>query len=180
MELKEKLAAERPVSWNEFPDISLYKDQVISYMVRQIISFKKDGLITSAMLNNYIKDKLLPGANGKKYTREHLAGLTEICVLKQVLSVSDTGQLLKQELENSDPKEFYLKFLYVLDRELAATAEKIDAEWEIETLSDVALQFAISGYCSKLVCERLLDIIRDKKLRENKALNGDQKKSDKK
>lgn len=176
-QLKEKLEAERPVSWSEFPDIGLYKDQIISYMMRQLISFENDGMITSAMLNNYIKDKLLPRADGKKYSREHLAGLTEICLIKQVLSVRDTGLLLHKELEKSDPEKFYSKFRQILDKALAMTTEKIVPDWDAEVLSDIALRFAVSSYCDKLVCERLLEIIRSK---ESKAAAEEQKKADKK
>ena len=108
-QLKESLLKERPVSWNEFPDIALYMDQVISYMDRQLIKFNNEGQLTSAMVNNYIKDKLLPRADGKKYNREHLAGLTEICLLKQVLPVRDTGLLLSRENYTGDPEAFYMK-----------------------------------------------------------------------
>ena len=176
-QLKEKLAAERPVSWTEFPDIGLYKDQVVSYMLRQLISFEDSGLITSAMLNNYIKDKLLPRADGKKYSREHLAGLTEICILKQVLSVNHTGLLLHEELDKSDPEIFYTKFRQILDRELVRTSEQIDPDWEAGELSDMALRLAVSSYCEKLACERLLEIIM---IKENIVLNEEQKKPDKK
>ena len=173
-QLKEKLVADRPVSWVEFPDIGLYKDQVVSYMHRQLINFEGDGQITSAMINNYIKDKLLPRTDGKKYSQEHLAGLTEICLLKQVLSVRDIGLLTHQELDKGDPERFYTKFREILDKALTNTAEQIDPNWEIEAISDIALRLAISSYCDKLACERLLDIIRSKMLYE------EQKKPDKK
>ena len=161
--LKQKLSDERPVAWAEFPDIGLYKDQVVSYMHRQLISFDDDGQMTSAMVNNYIKDKLLPRADGKKYNREHLAGLTEICLLKQVLSVRDTGFLMQQELEGEVYEEFYGKFRQALDEELAKTAERIDVNWEPGSLSEMALKLAVSSYCSKIACERLLGILRTNK-----------------
>lgn len=173
-QLKEKLAVERPVSWSEFPDIGLYKDQVVSYMHRQLINFEGDGQMTSAMVNNYIKDRLLPRADGKKYSREHLAGLTEICLLKQVLSVHDTGLLLRQELDEGDHEIFYSKFRQILDKALTGTSEQIDPNLEIEALSDMALRLAISSYCDKLACERLLEMIRSKVITE------EQKKADKK
>lgn len=144
----------------EFPDIGLYKDQVVSYLQRQLIHFGEESQITSAMINNYIKDKLLPRADGKKYNREHLAGLTEIGVLKQVLSVRDTGFLLEQELRQESHESFYDKFCRLLDQALSATSEQIDIGWEAESLQDIALRLAISSYCEKLVCERLLDILR--------------------
>ncbi len=173
VQLKQKLSEERPVSWTEFPDIGLYKDQVVSYMQRQLIDFEGDGQITSAMVNNYIKDKLLPRADGKKYSREHLAGLTEICLLKQVLSVRDIGLLLQQELDEGKHERFYSKFKQVLDEDLAKTATQIDPDWEVEELSDMALRLAIKSYCDKLACERLLEIIR------SKGSSGEQKKPDK-
>lgn len=173
-QLKERLSAERPVSWSEFPDIGLYMDQILSYMHRQLINFEGDGQITSAMVNNYIKDKLLPRADGKKYSREHLAGLTEICLLKQVISVRDIGFLLHKELEEGDPEKFYSKFKQILDKALTNTAEQIDPDWEVKDISDMALRLAISSYCEKLACERLLEIIR------SKVASEEQKKPDKK
>jgi len=185
-QLKEKLSHERPVEWNAFPDIGLYKDQVVSYMQRQVINFDENQQITSAMINNYIKDNLLPRTDGKKYSKEHLAGLTEICILKQVLSVKDTGLLMKQELQNSSPKEFYTKFKEILDGELAKTAENINTDWEMESLSDMALRLAVASYCNKLASERLLEIIRaseEKKLEkknEKKPDKNNEKKPEKK
>jgi len=160
--LKEKLTSERPVSWAQFPDIGLYKDQVVSYMYRQLINFEEGGQLTAAMINNYIKDGLLPRADGKKYSREHLAGLTEICLLKQVLSVKDTGFLLKQLHNDADYEKFYTRFLDILDEALENTAGKLDVNWDLEALPEIALKLAISSYCDKLVCERLLGIIQSR------------------
>lgn len=173
-QLKDKLESERPVSWSEFPDIGLYKDQIISYMQRQLIHFGENGQITSAMVNNYIKDKLLPRAEGKKYAREHLAGLTEICILKQVLTVRDTGLLLQEELGVNGHEAFYEKFREILDEALSMTSERIDANWEADALSDMALRLAVASYCDKLAAERLLEIIRAR------SLAGEQKKTEKK
>lgn len=163
-QLKGKMETERPVSWSEFPDIGLYKDQIISYMQRQLIHFEENGQITSAMVNNYIKDKLLPRADGKKYTREHLAGLTEICILKQVLTVRDTGLLLQEELGVNGHEVFYEKFREILDAALTGTSERIDPQWEADALSDMALRLAVASYCDKLAAERLLEIIRARSL----------------
>lgn len=181
-QLKKSLLKERPVPWNEFPDIALYMDQVISYMERQLINFDNDAQLTSAMVNNYIKDKLLSRADGKKYNREHLAGLTEICLLKQVLSVRDTGLLLSQENYIGDPETFYIKLRSILDDALNKTADCINPDWSAEDLSDMALRLAITCYCEKLACERLLDIIRIKLKPEeqDKPVKKSEKKADKK
>ena len=88
-ELKERLEGERPVEWEALPDIGLYMDQLISYMPRQLIRYGEGESLTSAMVNNYIKDGAMPRAEGKRYSRTHLAYLTALCALKQVLSVKD-------------------------------------------------------------------------------------------
>ena len=81
-ELKERLERERPVEWEAFPDIGLYMDQLISYMPRQLIHYGEGESLTSAMVNNYIKDGAMPRAEGKRYSRTHLAYLTALCALR--------------------------------------------------------------------------------------------------
>ncbi|HHT64959.1 MAG: DUF1836 domain-containing protein [Caldicoprobacterales bacterium] len=176
-QLKDALVSERPASWKEFPDIGLYKDQVVAYISKQLIRFHDEELLTSAMINNYIKDKLLPRADGKKYSKEHLAGLIEICILKQVLSVRNTGFLLNQVLGESNQEIFYERFKEDFDDSLARVAEQIETNWSLQDLSDIALRMAISSYCDKLVCERLIEIIRSKTKPEqiNKSEKSDKK-----
>ena len=77
-ELKERLERERPVEWEAFPDIGLYMDQLISYMPRQLIHYGEGESLTSAMVNNYIKDGAMPRAEGKRYSRTHLAEAEEL------------------------------------------------------------------------------------------------------
>lgn len=78
-ELKGRLEGERPAEWDALPDIGLYMDQLISYMPRQLIHYGEGESLTSAMVNNYIKDGALPRAEGKRYSRTHLAYLTALC-----------------------------------------------------------------------------------------------------
>ena len=93
-ELKNRMENQRPAPWEALPDLSLYMDQVIGYMPRQLIQYGEGERLTSAMVNNYIKDGLMPRAEGKRYARPHLAYLTAICALKQVLPVKDAGLLV--------------------------------------------------------------------------------------
>ena len=89
LDLKQRLEQERPTPWAELPDLALYMDQIISYMPRQLIHFDDGEVLTSAMVNNYIKDGLVPRADGKRYGPIHLGYLTAVCALKRVLSVRD-------------------------------------------------------------------------------------------
>ena len=134
-ELKERLEQERPVAWEDFPDIGLYMDQLISYMPRQLIHYGEGESLTSAMVNNYIKDGLVPRAAGKRYGPIHLGYLTAVCALKKVLSVRDIGILLRAgEARNKSPEELYQYFCGALDR-------------------------ALRSYADQLACARILDIL---------------------
>lgn len=157
-ELKHRLEQQRPEKWDSLPDLSLYMDQVIGYMPRQLIQYGQGERLTAAMVNNYIKDGLLPRAEGKRYSRDHLAYLTAICVMKQVLPVRDAGLLAA-----ADPgpvRDNYEKFCQALDQALKDTAQRLDADLEEEDLSRLALELALHSYADKLACERLIDMLR--------------------
>ena len=160
--LKERMSSTRPVAWKNLPDISLYMDQVVSYMRRQsVIVQDEEGSITSAMINNYIKDGLVPRAQGKKYTKEPLVYLTAISLLKNVLSVRDMKLLLGEELKLGSEEKFYEEFMEILDTVFDATTQSIDVNLGEEALSHAALVFAISSCVSKLACEQILGTIRN-------------------
>ena len=158
-ELRRRLAQDRPVSWEALPDISLYMDQLIGYMPRQLIRYGGEEWLTSAMVNNYIKDGLLPRAEGKRYSKVHLAYLTEICALKQVLPVKDAG-LLAGHRGQEEAEEAYAVFREELDRALGETASRLDTEREKEELPRLALELALRSYADKLACQRILELIR--------------------
>ena len=168
-ELKERLSQERPAQWRDLPDIGLYMDQVVSYMPRQLISYAGRDALTPAMVNNYIKDGLLPRADGKKYGRTHLAYLTAICALKRVLSVRETKALLHAgrapqarppaAAEGEADWALYAKFLGQMDMALERTADALDPDTPREELAGLALSLALRSYADQLACQRILDLI---------------------
>lgn len=160
-ELKERLETQRPAEWDALPDLSLYMDQVIGYMPRQLIQYGEGEGLTSAMVNNYIKDGLLPRAEGKRYGKVHLAYLTAICALKQVLSVRDAG-LLAAHGKDEEPREVYERFRAELDRALRDTAERLETGCREEELPRLALELALQSYADRLACQRVLDLIRQR------------------
>lgn len=101
------------VPWERLPEIDLYMDQVITYMDRQLGLFQdapKNKLLTSSMINNYVKDKVLERPQQKKYSREHLAMLTMICMLKPVLAIPDVAILQRYLLEEDSKEAIYTAF----------------------------------------------------------------------
>lgn len=160
LDLKKRLEEERPTPWEELPDLALYMDQIISYMPRQLIHFDDGEALTSAMVNNYIKDGLVPRAEGKRYGPVHLGYLTAVCALKKVLSVRDIGVLLAAgQSTGKDSQGLYDYFCRALDRALTETAQSIEADAQREDLARIALDLALRSYAAQLACARILDVL---------------------
>lgn len=143
--------------WNELPTIPLYMDQVIFYLGENLRFFERDGqssLLTSSMINNYVKTGVLPHPEKKKYRREHLAALLAVCMLKQVLSIQDIKTLLAGE-ELSE--ELYTLFLTThtaaLQETCASLAESCAAG---KSLKQEALRLAVEANAKRAAAEQIL------------------------
>jgi len=158
-ELKARLEQERPTAWRDLPDIALYMDQLISYMPRQLIRFDGGETLTSAMVNNYIKDGLVPRADGKRYRPVHLGYLTAVCALKKVLSVREIRTLVEAGNQIGCDQARYDYFCRVLDEALTGAAQSLDPDAPREELAKTALELALRAYASQLACQRILELL---------------------
>ncbi len=167
-DLQARLRDQRPVDWDQLPDFSLYMDQVLSYMDRQVIRFDGDDGLTAAMVNNYTKSGLAPRAEGKKYGREHLAYFTAICVLKRVMSTRDMDLLIREELQDRPVQDGYAAFRQSLDKALNITADELAArtggqELDDAALADAAIHFALLSYAAGVAGSRCVALLRERK-----------------
>ncbi len=167
-DLLSRLRDQRPVDWDQLPDFSLYMDQVLSYMDRQVIRFDGDDGLTAAMVNNYTKSGLAPRAEGKKYGREHLAYFTAICVLKRVMSTRDMDLLIREELQDRPVREGYDAFRQSLDKALNITADELaarlgDQELDDPALADAAIHFSLLSYAAGVAGSRCVALLRERK-----------------
>ena len=99
--------------WNELPEIDLYLDQVVNYIEKYLGQYnvnKEDKIITKTMINNYVKQGIMPAPEKKKYSRSHVAYLIVICVLKQVYSISDIGKLISLTIQHFELSKAYNRF----------------------------------------------------------------------
>lgn len=93
----ERLSSIDYISPDEVPDISLYMDQVTTFMDEHLSSLKRyegDKMLTKTMINNYSKNKLLPSPIGKKYGKDHMLLLIFIYYFKNVISIRDIASVL--------------------------------------------------------------------------------------
>ena len=158
-QLKQQLTEQRPDSWDDLPDIPLYMDQVVGYLARQMVNTGEGDALTSAMINNYIKDGLVERANGKKYGQEHLAYLTAIAALKQVMSVREMKVLTTVGRELRAPQRQYEYFCQYLDQAMTDAADQLDADTGDGDLPKLVLDLALRGYAYSLACHRVLAIL---------------------
>ena len=161
---RRQLETHRPADWETLPDFPLYMDQVLSYMERQTIRLDESDALTASMVNNYTKNGLVPRAEGKKYTREHLAYLTVICILKRVMSSREMDLTLSAQLaDRGDVSDGYEAFRSSLDKALGQISELMD-QYDNGTVADAAVHFALLSYAAGVASShylRLLQQLRD-------------------
>src|SRR5690606_33261102 len=80
--------------WDELPNMGLYSEQVLTYVNEHLGSIfldtdHEDYEITSSMINNYVKHKIMLPPLKKKYYNAHIAFILTITVLKQVGNLTD-------------------------------------------------------------------------------------------
>ncbi len=112
-EIIEKILKCHIPRWNELPEIDLYLDQVVNYLEKYldlVNSNTEDKIITKTMINNYVKQGIMPAPEKKKYNKSHIAYLIVICVLKQVYSIGDIGKLISGTIEYFEIGKAYNRF----------------------------------------------------------------------
>ena len=101
-------------TYEEIPNLGLYMDQVLTLMNQYLAPLTttdvEDTAITAATINNYVRVKVMPAPEKKKYLRIHIAYLIIICTLKQAMSISDIQALLSPDLTDEEMKELYYDY----------------------------------------------------------------------
>ncbi len=77
--------------WDDFPSFDIYVDQVLTLVNDYLSVFKMENeeIITKSMINNYVKEGMIPKPVNKKYNRYHLAYLIAITILKHVATIPE-------------------------------------------------------------------------------------------
>lgn len=146
-----------PPSWGELPSIPLYMDQVILYLGESLELLQREegeSLLTSSMINNYVKHGLLPHPEKKKYGKAHLGTLEAICAVKQVLSIQDAGALFGQEPMGEGTYELFREAYQASVRETCRKLREDCAQGE--DLKKAALLLAVEAVAKQAAAERIL------------------------
>lgn len=107
--------------WAQLPALPLYMDQVIMLLQAAVEPFsdEKERVLTASMVNNYVKQGLIPAPEKKRYTSDHVARLVMVTVLKRVLPMAEISQTIQVLVDAYGMEEGYDLFCQRLEDMLA-------------------------------------------------------------
>lgn len=97
-DIAKKIANYKLPRSSEFTSFPIVMRQLIAILDQYMSIFPVPGeekLITQAMINSYVRSKILQAPVNKEYNRQHIMYLITIGILKQVLSMSDVAKILE-------------------------------------------------------------------------------------
>ncbi len=104
-EIINELTTSNTLDISNIPNIDLYVDQLTTFIEDNLYS-NKENQLTKAMVNNYCKNKVIPPAEKKKYTKTHILLLIIMYNTKTVLSLPDIEKIFKS-FDTTDIVEYY-------------------------------------------------------------------------
>ncbi|HJA26218.1 MAG TPA: DUF1836 domain-containing protein [Candidatus Fournierella merdigallinarum] len=111
--------------WEQLPGIALYMDQVTGYLNEVFAPLCPPGeekTLTKAMVNNYVKLRVMEPPVSKKYGRTHVAQLLVICALKQVFSIPEVARMIRMQAQECELQRAYDFFCDQLEAALEQAA----------------------------------------------------------
>ena len=157
----DEILAYRCPRYAQLPELPLYSEQVIDILKQYTVLFQTsehEPILTPAMINNYVKQQLIPPPVKKRYGREHLARLYCICLLKQAFTISEIGHMLDIQANSYPFPVAYDYFCVELEkalqsnfstRDFSAPSSANQMTLESELVRSVALTFANKMFAAK-------------------------------
>ncbi|MBR3107098.1 MAG: DUF1836 domain-containing protein [Clostridia bacterium] len=152
-------------AWEAFPMLPLYMDQVV-FLLNQYLTMlpeqAEEKQVTPAMINNYVKLKIIPPPIKKRYGRVHLAYLVIVCVCKQTLNTSEIKKLIPLSLSEDEARVIYERFVSAFTemqqyfrQEVRKAVKPIFSEKD-EPVSHLLFRTAAAANLTKLLTEEIL------------------------
>lgn len=170
--------------YKELPDVALYMEQVLQYINKALSTLTPEGerILTSFMVNNYVKARMIDEPFKKKYNKDQIGYLMAICLMKSTISMTDMALLMELDANVSSDKDRLYRFwsdleMNILGRTATAALTRVDAieqtyQSELNSNPDkaeenarnalgfLALRLAIQAQANKLVSDYILSLLR--------------------
>ena len=142
-------------------------DQVITLIEKYLsplITLEKHTLLTSSMVNNYVKHGLIPAPVKKRYNQKHLAFLIAITLLKQVLTLPEIKKGILFQGATVGIREAYNLFCQEQERAIYVIAAQAQ-EKEVQAKSQepmgieyLAVKAATMSFATKMFSEKVIEL----------------------
>lgn len=163
----ENLIKYRTPTWNQFSEIDLYMDQVVTSvggLLGVLSSNDGDGKgLTPNMVNNYVKDGHIKKPINKKYGKTQMVNLYLMMLFKSVLPIPLLASSLKAFESDGEDKAFYDRFRLKQDETICKIADNVlsvikDHSDNSSELRLFALQMTAEANILRLAAEKLMAI----------------------
>lgn len=110
--------------YDELPDFDIYMDQLLLFVERALapVASPDDKPLTSSMVNNYVKMRIVPAVHGKRYGRDHVAMLMTVCLAKRAFSITRISQMAGTLVASGDVRSSYDAFCGLFEERMRAVA----------------------------------------------------------
>lgn len=166
--------------YNELPGVALYMEQVLSYIngLLSSLSPAESKPLTSFMVNNYVKAKMVDEPIKKKYSKEQIGYIIAITLMKTTVSMSEMGVLLELDKGISPNKEKLYRFwsevestfLSEASKKTSSRVESIQKRYQSDAKTDpqkaaenardalglIAMRLAIQAQANKLLSDYII------------------------
>ena len=161
----EKLSVFKLPRYKDLPEIDLYMDQVISVSEKYLSALKvgEKSLITPSMINNYVKNGVIPPPNMKKYTRDHLAAIIIICSLKQTMEITDISVIINKITENRGMEQTFDSFAEIYESNFSSLVISADtaSREKGESLYTIMVENAIISSAARTIVKYALSSLEE-------------------
>ena len=152
--IKKQLEEYHFPQWDELPNFDLYMDHVVYYVDQQLrpLYFNEEKIITSSMVNNYVKNSIVKAPEKKKYSRKHIAYLIIVCLLKKSFSLTEIVKFIdiQVSMQQSDLQASYNSFAKVFDK---ALKEKITKHYLVQEERNTPHKLLMDSVIQTIVCK---------------------------
>ncbi|MFD1318182.1 DUF1836 domain-containing protein [Loigolactobacillus zhaoyuanensis] len=144
--------------WSDFPDFDIYMEQLVSLVNQYLAPLALDP-VTPAMINNYVKHKVMFKPVKKRYQRQHLAAVITLTLLKTVFPLDMIRGGFAGELNALSAQAAYDRFIHNFTTQLQALnlTQAVPLPFTNEFTWEVAVQqTAATTIIYQLISERLM------------------------
>lgn len=159
-----KIRRFKKLRWDDIPDFGLYSDQLLEYINENLISYFPHSLsLSPSMINNYVKNNIIPKPIKKKYYRDHIGHLIVVIVLKQTIALNMIKDGIDLQMKIMDSREGFDEFMEILESSYNKILDSIEGKDHIvyggfeADKENISLTLAIQAFCFQTLTNYILN-----------------------